>query len=67
MQIRQKTLKKIAENQRLRNRLAYELGKDQLTIRKWIKENNTKLTTALSLSIISQELNLKQSEILEKI
>jgi hypothetical protein len=65
MRIQQNTLKKITKNKKLKSRLSYELGKDIVTIRRWIKENDPKLTQALTLKIISEELELTQAQILE--
>ena len=65
MKIQQTALEKIKKNTKLKRRLSFELGKDIVTIRRWVENNDPKLTQALTLAIIGEELDLNQASILE--
>lgn len=54
------------ERLRLRNRLSLELDVHSATVERWARENNddSDLTKATALQIISDETGLTQSEIL---
>lgn len=56
----------IKESQNCRNRLAYELKRDPLTIRNLIKENpeNGLLTTVHAVKLIEEETSLTQDQII---
>lgn len=57
----------IKRNTRAKNRLALAFDKSGFTIERWIDENeeNGNLTKATAINIISEELKLEDSEILE--
>lgn len=57
-------LKKVRENQRLRNRLTLEMEKHPDTIKRWLASNDERLTMAQPLQIISEELGVEKSELL---
>ncbi len=63
--ITKEVLKKVNASKKIRNRLAFQLDKESSTIKRWISTNDIKLTGALALNIISEELQIPQIEILE--
>lgn len=64
--ITKKVIDKIKESKRCKNALAYLLNVNPRTIDTWLKRNDIMLTTDLALNIISEELGVKKSEILEQ-
>lgn len=54
----------VKKNLSAKNRLQFELEISFMTIQRWLKENNTKLTTAHALKIISEETGIPQSDLL---
>lgn len=54
----------VKKNLSAKNRLQFELEISFMTIQRWLKENNTKLTTAHALKIISEETGISQSDLL---
>ena len=64
MEITNEVVILIKNNMQLRNRLALELNKHYSTINLWIKKNDIRLTSALSLKIISEELNISKEQIM---
>lgn len=68
MKLTTKAIAEIKKNQRLKNRLALELGKSGYTVERWISENeeNGMLTTAKSVQLILEETELDNSTILEE-
>lgn len=49
-----------------KNRLQYELRISYLTVQRWLKENDPKLTTAHALKIISEETGLNGPNLLQE-
>lgn len=49
-----------------KNRLQSELEKSYLTVQRWLKENNTKLTTAHAMKIISEETGIPYENLLSE-
>lgn len=62
--IKNKIIEKIKASKRCRNRLAYELNCSHRSVEKWLERNDIMLTTDLALKVISEEINVKKSEIL---
>jgi hypothetical protein len=62
--IKQEVLEKLKNSQKARARLAYEFNKHIATIDRWIDSNSLMLTTKQALLAISEELELKEKEIL---
>lgn len=60
------SIEKIKKSKRCKNRLAYELNINPRTLETYLGNNHLLLTTELAVKIISEELDLKKSEILEK-
>ena len=65
MGIKKKVLEKIRQSNRMLGLLIIENDVHPNTILRWVKDNDEMLTMAKNLNLISTELNLKQSEILE--
>jgi hypothetical protein len=68
MKLSLKAINAFKGNNKLRNRLALELGCSVYTVDRWLKDNhdNGDLTKAKSLQVIREETNLVDSEILEE-
>jgi len=47
-----------------KNRLQYELKISYLTVQRWLRNNDPKLTTAHALKIISEETKLSETDLL---
>ncbi len=62
--LKKSVIEQIRANQRLRNRLQFELDKSSKTIYRWLSDNCESLTTAKALRIISEELGVDQSKLL---
>lgn len=48
----------------VKNRLQLELGISYLTLQRWLKGNNDKLTQAKVLNIVSDELGIDKNQLL---
>lgn len=68
MRITTKAIQRLNKSNGAKARLCSALNKSYPTIQRWITENEAdgKLTTANALEVISEELNMPQTEILEK-
>jgi hypothetical protein len=62
--IKQEILDRLDGNTKAVARLAYEFGKHQTSIERWIKEKNQLLTTPMAIKAISEELLVPENEIL---
>jgi hypothetical protein len=62
--IKQEVIERLKGSQKAKNRLAYEFNKHVATINRWIDTNDVMLTTKQALKAISEELELKEKEIL---
>jgi hypothetical protein len=49
-----------------KNRLQFELKKSYVTIQRWLETNDSKLTMAHALNIISEETGIALEDLLEK-
>lgn len=65
IQVKKEILEQLRTNLRAKGRLAYEFSRTTKTIDQWIDENDIMLTTATGLKAISEELGVRQSEILK--
>ena len=65
MEITNEVVILMKNNMQLRNRLALELNKHYSTINLWIAKNDIRLTCALSLKIISEELKMSAEQIMK--
>jgi hypothetical protein len=64
IKLKDEVVTNIRSNLRLKNRLALELDKSQITIQRYLDKNSDLLTTATALKIISEETGLEQSNLL---
>jgi hypothetical protein len=56
-------LQKCKDSQQVINRLAYEYVKHSNTIKRWLEVESVELTRSETLNYISEELNIKKSEL----
>jgi hypothetical protein len=68
MRLKKTIQEKIKRNVQVKNRLALAFVKSGYTIERWIDENeeNGDLTKAMAVQIISEELEVNDSEVLEE-
>lgn len=59
-------IKMVESTQGVKNKLAINAGRSELTIRRWLKSNNQLLTTESALRIIEKETGMKRNKILTK-
>lgn len=64
-EIKQEVLDLLKNNSKARYRLCYEFNAHMNAINRWIDSNDIKLTTPMGLNAISEELEIKKSEILK--
>jgi hypothetical protein len=64
LRIQKDVLEKAKKSKGLIGRLIIETGKSYPTVMRWFDINSEMLTTASSLKVFCEELNLTQSEIL---
>jgi hypothetical protein len=62
--IKPEVLNQLKSNSKAKARLSYEFNVHAATIVRWIDDANLMLTTAMALRVISEELNINESEIL---
>lgn len=65
MRLTAETIQKLRESLRMKNRLAYEMGKSAQTIQKYIQYNHPNLTRFEALKIISEETGIKVENLVE--
>lgn len=66
IRLSEKAISAVKKSLSAKNRLQYELNCSFLTIMRWLKKNDSKLTTAQSLRIISEETGLTIDDLLEE-
>jgi hypothetical protein len=66
IQVKQEVINQIKKSPKAKGRLAYEFGRTTKTIDMWLDENDIMLTTAMGVRAIAEELELKESQILNK-
>lgn len=57
----------VKKSLKTKNRLQFELRISYLTLQRWLKANDSKLTGAHSLKIISEETGISQPDLLEEV
>lgn len=65
MRIKQEILEQINDSNIVKARLTEAYDVHPMTVQRWIANNDEKLTTAKSLSVICDVLKVKQEDILE--
>lgn len=63
--IKIEVIEQLKANTKAKNRLAYEFANHIMTIDRWIENNNPMLTTKTALNAISEELGIKEKDLLE--
>lgn len=68
MKLTRKAVQKLKASSGAKARLCSVLDKSYPTVQRWINENDEdgKLTTANALEVLSEELGIPQTELLEK-
>lgn len=66
MKIKQSILTQMGGNNKLVAKLMIAFDKGERTIQLWIENNSEKLTMAAALKIISEEIGVPESEILNE-
>lgn len=58
-------VEEVKKNLNIKNRLQYEMRISYDTIMRWLRSNSDQLTKAHALRILSEELGVDQSELLQ--
>ena len=66
--VNKKVLKRLKKNEgNILNYICLATGMFEQTVRRWVKLNDVKLTTATTLDVIKERFDLKDEEILETV
>ncbi|PPK99040.1 hypothetical protein SAMN05444682_115107 [Parapedobacter indicus] len=66
IKLRNDVVERLKRDQHLRTKLALELRRSYATIQRYVNDNSELLTTATALRIISEELGIDRSDLLEE-